>query len=298
MTGNLQEQAMRYSLAAVLLLTLSVRAEEKTFDSNGVKIAYLDEGKGEAVVLLHGFGGSAPDMWTKRPFAKTQFLPALKGYRAIAIDHRGHGKSDKLHDPKKYGKEMAEDVVRLMDHLKVKKAHVVGYSMGAFVAGRLMASDPDRLLSVTFGGGGPQYNPPKAFTEAIDATAEALEKGKGIGPLIIALTPDGAKKPTPEQAEAFSTLFVGDKDQKALAAVLRGQAGWAVTEAELKANTVPVQFVYGSREATFLKDLIEASKKVLPKAEVVVVEKGDHGTTFTTKEFRDAVLKFLKANKE
>jgi pimeloyl-ACP methyl ester carboxylesterase len=289
---------MRYALAAVVIITLSVRAEEKTFDSNGVKIAYLDEGKGEAVVLLHGFGGSAPETWTKMPFAKSQFLPALKGYRAIAIDHRGHGKSDKPHDPKKYGKEMAEDVVRLMDHLKVKKAHVVGYSMGAFVAGRLMASHPDRLLSVTFGGGGPQYNPPKAFTEAINATAEALEKGKGIGPLIIALTPDGAKKPTPEQAEAISALFVWDKDQKALAAVLRGHAGWAVTESELKANKVPVQFVYGSREASFLKELIEASKKVLPKSEVVVVEKGDHGSTRASKEFQDAVLKFVKANKE
>src|SRR4051794_8921738 len=113
MTGNLQEQAMRYALTAILLLTLTVRAGEKTFDSGGVKIAYLDEGEGEAVVLLHGFGGSAPDMWAKRPFAAAQFLPALKGYRAIAIDHRGHGKSGKPHDPRKYGKEMAEDVARL-----------------------------------------------------------------------------------------------------------------------------------------------------------------------------------------
>jgi hypothetical protein len=80
--------------------------------------------------------------------------------------------------------------------------------------------------------------------------------------------------------------------------VLRGREGWAVTEAELKANKVPVQFVYGSREAAFLKEQIEASRKVLPKAEVVVVEKGDHGSTFTTKEFRDAVLKFIKANGE
>ena len=149
-----------------------------------------------------------------------------------------------------------------------------------------------------FDGGGPQYDPPKAFTDAINATAEALEQGKGIGPLLIALTPAGAKKPTPEQAEAIGTLLVGDKDQKALAAVLRGHAGWSVTGAELKANRVPVQYVYGSREATFLKDLIGASRKVLPKAEVVVVEKGDHGSTFTTKEFREAVLKFIKANGE
>src|SRR5262245_36425299 len=221
MTGNLQEQAMRYSLAAVLLLTLSVRAEEKTFDSNGVKIAYIDEGKGEAVVLLHGFGGSAPEMWTKLPFATTQFLPSLKGYRALAIDHRGHGRSDKPHDPKKYGAEMAEDVVRLLDHLKVKKAHVVGYSMGAAVAGKLLVTHPDRLLSVTFGGAGPQYQTSKELEAVVEATAASLEQGKGVGPLLVALAPDGEKL-APEDAAAFSALFLGKKDQKALAAVLRG----------------------------------------------------------------------------
>jgi pimeloyl-ACP methyl ester carboxylesterase len=291
---------MRYAVAvlAPFLLWSGARAEEKSFDSNGVKIAYIDEGKGEAVVLLHGFGASAAEMWTNMPFATTQFVSALKGYRVLAIDFRGHGKSDKPHDPKMYGKEMVEDVVRLLDHRKIKKAHVVGYSMGAIVAGKLLVSHPDRLLSVTFGGGGPQYQTPKELAAVVEATAESLEKGKGITPLIIALTPDGEPKPTPEQAAGFSALFLANKDQKALAAVLRGMTGLAVTEAELSANRVPVQFVYGSREAAFLKDLIAASKKVLPKAGEVVIEKGDHGSTFLTPEFRKAVLEFLKANRE
>jgi pimeloyl-ACP methyl ester carboxylesterase len=291
---------MRYAVAAVLAAVLSsgARAQEKTFDSDGVKIAYFDEGKGEAVVLLHGFSASAEEMWVKMPLAQTQILPELaKEYRVIAPDFRGHGKSDKPHDPKKYGNQMAEDVVRLLDHLKVKKAHVVGYSMGAIVAGKLLVSHPDRLLSVTFGGAGPLFQPPKAFAAVVDATVESLEKGQGIGPLIIALTPEGQERPTPEQAAAFSALFLGGKDQKALAAVLRGQSGWGVTEAELKASKVPARFVYGSRETTFLKDLIAASRKVLPKADAVVVEDGDHGSTFTTPEFRKAVAEFLKANK-
>src|SRR5687768_4398772 len=143
-------------------------------------------------------------MWTKMPFATTQFLPVLaKDYRVLAIDFRGHGKSDKPHDPKAYGKEMAEDVVRLLDHLKVRKAHVVGYSMGAVVAGRLLASHPDRLLSVTFGGAGPQFRPPRELTAVIEATAESLEQRKGITPLVVALAPDGGPKPTPEQAAGF-----------------------------------------------------------------------------------------------
>jgi pimeloyl-ACP methyl ester carboxylesterase len=117
--------------------------------------------------------------------------------------------------------------------------------MGAAVAGRLLASHPDRLLSVTFGGGGPLLDPPKEFRAVVDATAGSLEKGKGIGPLVIALTPDGQPKPTPEQAEALSGLFLAGKDQEALAAVLRGQRGLEVTAAELKATKVPVRFVYG-----------------------------------------------------
>ena len=292
---------MRYVIALLVatLFTPAVRADEKTFDSNGVKIAYLDEGKGEAVVLLHGFGASAAEMWTHLPLVRTQFLPVLaKDYRVIAPDFRGHGKSDKPHDPKKYGAEMAEDVVRLLDHLKIKKAHVVGYSMGAIVAGKLLVTHPDRLLSVTFGGGAPLFQPPKEYETVTAATVESLEKEKGMGPLIIALTPDGEAKPTAEQADAFSALFLNGKDQKALAAVLRGARSWEVSEAELKANKVPVRFVYGSRESKFLMDIIAASRKVLPKADAVVIEKGDHGTTFIAPEFRKAVLEFLKANKE
>lgn len=291
---------MRFALAAFVatLLSSGARAEEKSFDSNGVKIAYLDEGQGEVVVLLHGFSASAPEMWTMMPFASVQFLPSLKDYRVIAPDFRGHGKSDKPHDPKKYGKEMSEDIVRLLDHLKVKKAHVLGYSMGAFIAGRLLVDHPDRLLSVTFGGGGPVMQPPKELKSLIDATAESLEKGKGIAPLIIALTPEGQPKPTQAEAEGFSALVLGGKDQKALAAVLRGQDSFEVTEAKLKANKVPVQFIYGSLEAAPLKEVVTAAKKVMPKAEVVVIEKGDHGTTFTAPEFRKAVLDFIKANKE
>ena len=135
-------------------------------------------------------------------------------------------------------------------------------------------------------------------TRIVEATAESLEKGKGVTPLLIALAPDGEPKPTPEQVAGFGALFLRDKDQKALAAVLRGMPGLEVTEAELRANRVPVQFVYGGREAKFLKDLIAASKRVLPKAGEVVVEKGDHGSTFLTPEFRRAVLEFLKANRE
>lgn len=279
------------------LLSTPVRAEEKTFDSNGVRINYLDQGEGEAVVLLHGFGGSAAEMWVTFAYADTPMLllPELvKEWRVIAPDLRGHGKSDKPRDARMYGGEVAEDVVRLLDHLKIKQAHVVGYSMGASVAGKLLVSHPDRLLSVTFGGGGPSFRPAKAFATVVDATAESLESGEGIGPLVIALASEGQPKFTPEQAAEIGKRAVADKDQKVLAAVLRGIKGLEVTEDQLKANRVPVQFVYGSREADFLREGIEASRKELPTAKVTVVENGDHVSTVVSPEFRAAVLEFLR----
>jgi pimeloyl-ACP methyl ester carboxylesterase len=288
---------MRYAAAvlAFALLAPGARAGEKAFDSDGVKIAYLDEGRGEPVVLLHGFGASAREMWVEMPLAKTQLLPALaKEYRVIAPDLRGHGNSGKPHDPKKYGKEMAEDVVRLLDHLKVKKAHVVGYSMGAAVAGRLLASHPDRVRSVTFGGGGPVFQPPREFTTVVDATAESLERGKGIGPLVVALTPEGEEKPSPEQAAVVSGLYLNGKDQKALAAVMRGYAGLEVTADDLRAAKAPVRFVYGNRDV--LKELAVRAGKLLGKSDAVVVEQGDHVSTLVAPEFRKAVGEFLKSH--
>jgi len=283
-----------FSVIAVATFSSSARAEEKSFDSNGVKIAYLDEGQGEAVVLLHGFTLSGPEMWVQSPGAKTQILPALaKGYRVIAPDLRGHGKSDKPHDAKQYGSEMAGDVVRLLDHLQIKQAHVVGYSMGAWVAGTLLVKHPDRLLSVTLGGSAPLFRPSKAFTDPFDATAESLEKGQGLYPLMIAGTPEGQPKLTPEQAAAISKQFLAGKDQQALAAVLRSMKATEVTEAELKANTVPVQLVYGSRERHGNLDLITGVQKALPQAAVTIIENEDHMSAAGSPEFLAAVLGFL-----
>src|SRR3954464_1960655 len=100
--------------------------------NDGVRIHYVERGKGIPVVLLHGIGGSAA-IWRRVPI----FDDLARNYRVIAIDLRGHGSSGKPREVSAYGPEMALDVIRLLDHLGIAKAHVIGYSLGANVTSQL-----------------------------------------------------------------------------------------------------------------------------------------------------------------
>lgn len=277
-----------WAFAVILIVSPGARAAGEVFDSNGVRIHYVVDGEGEAVVLIHGFAVGAA-MWVEPPPAGSGLVPALAGeYRVIAPDLRGHGASGKPHDPAKYGAEMVEDIVRLLDHLDIRKAHVVGYSMGTAIAGTLLVSHPGRLLSVTFGGGAPTFGAPTAFDAVLDATAASLEAGKGAGPLLIANIPPGQPRPSPEQAAAISERWLANQDPQALAAVLRGRGAWSVPEEQLKASRVPVCFVYGSEEGG-VKELIAAARTLLPHARVREVEGADHFGAPVRPEFREAL---------
>ena len=122
---------------------LQNRVVGKFFESDGVRLHYTDEGAGEPVILIHGFATNADLNW--RVPGITQAL--AEDYRAIALDVRGHGLSDKPHGVDQYGTKMVNDVIRLMDHLEIEKAHVVGYSMGGFITLKLITMYPDRIIS-------------------------------------------------------------------------------------------------------------------------------------------------------
>lgn len=121
-----------------------------SFDAHGVKLHYLVQGAGEPVILIHGLYASADINWVKPGI----FSALAKDHQVIALDMPGHGLSDKPEAADAYGKQMAEDVVLLMDHLKLARAHIVGYSMGGMVAMKLIATHPDRALSCVLGGMG------------------------------------------------------------------------------------------------------------------------------------------------
>jgi pimeloyl-ACP methyl ester carboxylesterase len=266
------------------------------FDSNGVTIRYAAAGEGEPVVLVHGWLADA-SMWGKDAAGNPRLKPS-PGFRMIALDCRGHGQSDKPHDRARYGTEMAMDVLRLMDHLKIPKARLVGYSMGAFIVGWIAATRPDRVVSAVYAGQVPLVigAPPSGSRETA-VFAKAAEDGKGMGPYILEVLPPGKYKPTPEQADVLAEAMLKGKDVRALAAAGLSFDDLEVAEKDLAACSAPALFIHGSLESDHLKGRVEALRTALPKADVVVIEGGDHVTTLGRPAFGEAVLAFLRKNR-
>lgn len=274
-----------------------VGAADDFFDSNGVRIRYVTEGKGDAVVLIHGWMSDS-SMWGRNAGGTTK-LKAAEGFQLIALDCRGHGKSDKPHDPAQYGPEMAADVVRLLDHLKIEKAHLVGYSSGAYIAGKVAATHPERVLSIVYGAQAPVLVGAKAseFSEC-EMFAKAVDEGKDLGSYIRAVMPADKPKLTEEQAKAIAKFMFDNKDVKAFAAAGRGFKNLDVTVEQLKKCPAPVLFIHGGNESAFVKGQVANMYKLLGRGEVKIIEGGDHMTTLTKPEFGSAILGFLQANKQ
>ena len=275
-----------------------VDATEGVFDSNGVKIRYVIEGKGESVVLIHGWMADS-SMWGRDRSGNTKLNTAgTEGFQLIALDCRGHGQSDKPHDPKQYGAEMAADVVRLLDHLKIEKAHLVGYSSGAFIAGKVAATHPKRVLSVVHAGQAPLVAGLKSSgSSEVDIFAKAVDKGGELGSYIIAVTPPGKPKPTEALANAMARFMFGGKDVKAFAAAGRSFKDLEVTPKQLRKCKAPVLFIHGGNESDYVKDRVAAVRKLLGRGELKIVAGGDHSTTLIKPEFGSAVLEFLRSVK-
>jgi pimeloyl-ACP methyl ester carboxylesterase len=169
------DMVRRITLSIALCLTsatCTTFAEEKASHdyfttADGVKIHYMVQGKGTPVILIHGYTGSAEGNWFRNGIAEA----LAKNHRVIALDCRNHGRSDK---PQPGGPGRAEDVIELMDHLKIPKAHFHGYSMGGGIVGRLLALVPDRFITAGFGGSGIRETDP-AWTAKVPPDKEGRD---------------------------------------------------------------------------------------------------------------------------
>ncbi len=279
----------KYLRWATLLLSFwacSARAEDFFFNSAGTRIHYTIDGHGAPVVLIHGLGASIATNW-----AQPGIINALADtYQVIAIDNRGHGQTDKPHDPREYGNKMVEDVIRLMDHLKIARAHVVGYSLGAMITSVLVAEYPGRLRTATLGGAAKLYvRGRQGHRDMIQALAESLEHGKGMAPLIADLGYP------PEQVEPLNKMFLAMNDPLAVAAVVRGEMDFLpnllLSEAQLRATKVPTLLLNGEYDPR--RSDVDALAGLMPSLKVVVIPGANHVTAPRNAEFVKSLKAFL-----
>jgi len=202
-------------------------------------------------------------------------------YRVVAFDLRGHGGSGKPHDPAKYGLEMIHDVPRLMDHLRIERAHVVGYSLGGTLALKLIEIAPERLLSLVLGGAGWERN-----TQPWVGLAGLLESVKPNTPLSSYFWPNETGRPPREVLE-----MVDRNDPAALAALSRGMLHVPIAEDALRSSGVPILALFGEH------DPIQASgaaiEGVATNFSMQVFPGFDHHTLAASAEFRSALRRFL-----
>lgn len=251
------------------------------FCSGGVRIAYIDKmpeaGAGDPVVLLHGFASTHRVNWIDTSWVSTL---NRAGYRVIALDHRGHGQSDKLYEPEAYDPEvMAKDVIALLDHLYLAKADLIGYSMGARIAAMAALHFPDRVRSVILGGLGIHLVEGQGLPPGI---AEALESQ----------TPETITDPTQKMFRLFAEKNGGDL--KALAACMRGSRR-GLTAQEVATLTMPVLVAVGSDDK--IGGDPERLAALIPQGHAFVIAGRDHNLAVGDRTHKAAALEFLSSGR-
>lgn len=278
---------------ALLALTpMAALAMEDSFDSAGVPIYYEDMGgDGEPVVLVHSFTSDS-EMWTKAGFEPSD------DFRFIALDVRGHGQSGKPADPDAYGAEMAEDVVRLMDHLGLEDAHLAGYSMGAEIALKVATEHPDRVRSVVAGGSG--WSPIEAF-DVYAYAADSLETAPSYGEMVRSMMPPEV----PAEQIAFFLdsmaahgIDLENEDTAPLASVARSMAEIIpLAEEDVAAIDLPVLGIAAETDSEL--GWIERMDGVVPEFTMVRLEGAtgdpdlDHLGATLDPLFEQAIVDFL-----
>jgi pimeloyl-ACP methyl ester carboxylesterase len=283
------------AMLGFVLLSVSAIAQDQFFDSEGVRIRYVVQGQGEPVVLLHGNGGSL-NSWID-----AGVMPNLaKDYRVIAFDARGHGKSGKPHETAAYGREMGLDVVRLLDHLGIRRAHVVGYSMGASTVATLLTTHPDRFLTATLGGAAGRFRWTEKDAARADLEGSEKEKECVSRTQINRLRPVGEPAISDTEFQKLSAACMANPnvDRLAMAAVSRGMKDQMITHAQVLAVKVQTLGVVGSLDG-FVEDF-QALAKLRPDMKLIVIDGASHGGergAMRRPEFLAAVRELLAANR-
>lgn len=249
------------------------------FQSDGLRLAFIDQAPtgtdlGQPILLMHGFASSTAVNWADTGWVK---VLAEAGRRVVAFDHRGHGSSDKPHDPSAYRTPtMAQDARHLLDQLGIDRADIMGYSMGARVAAFLGLAAPDRVRSMVIGGLGIHLVEGAGLPSSI---AEAME----------APSADSLTDPTQRMFRRFAEA--GGNDLAALAACIRGSRQ-SLSAADVGRISCPALVAVGTKDAVAGDPHRLAA--LLPQGRALDIAGRDHNPAVGDKAFKSGVLSFLE----
>lgn len=248
------------------------------FEHEGFRLAYIDQapdlGSSEPILLIHGFSSNVHVNWVGPGWVRDL---TGAGYRVIAFDHRGHGKSSASYEPADYTpSKMAGDAAALLDHLGIERAHVMGYSMGARVSTVLALEHPDTVATLILGGLG-------------------IGMIEGVGdwdPIADALRVDDATTVTHPRGKMFRTFADQTRsDRLALAACIE-TSRILLSEAEVARITQPVLIAVGTKDD--IAGSADELAVLMPDAEAFAIEGRDHMLSVGDRTFKKKALQFLR----
>jgi pimeloyl-ACP methyl ester carboxylesterase len=250
------------------------------FRHDGFDLAYIDRppegGSGEPILLVHGFASTHIVNWVSTGWVKTL---NDAGYRAIALDNRGHGASSKSYDTSDYTpQKMAGDAAALLGHLGIGRSHVMGYSMGARISAFLALAEPEKVATLVFGGLG-------------------FGMVDGVGdwdPIAAALLADDPATITHPRGKSFRAFADQTRsDRKALAACIETSRE-LLSEDEVSRITQPTLIAVGTKDD--IGGSAEALAGLMPNAVAFAIEGRDHMLAVGDRTFKKRALEFLAAH--
>lgn len=246
---------------------------------NEQRIRYREIGRGEAVIMLHGRGGTL-DIW--------QYLAdsLATEFRVIAIDQRGHGQSSKPDSPSLYGPAMAYDVVAVLDHLHIQRAHVIGFSLGAVVAANVAANFSPRVRTVTLLAG-PFYADSAATAHATASYVADMESGVGWQEIF------RRRGMSDSAAAAASARMLATSTPAALVAMTRAMGNLMIDSTRGLALEIPALVAVGTADE--LHDSSRWLASWWPGARLVEVPGVGHGGVVRQPAILQAIRERLRA---
>ena len=270
---------------------------EKTVQVDGLKICYLEEGSGPAVIFLHGasLGSSA------RVFERNLPVIGAAGFRTIAYDQPGFGRSD---NPKDYTTSYrTQFITKFMDALGLQRAALVGHSQAGGMVARVALQQPNRVSHVAVVGGG-SVLPPLPGKAAPAGPAEGQEGTSGTPTLedmrkIMDTNFYDKSLITNELLQQRLEMSVGKNleafIERSKAREPQGGGGAPIYQ-RLKEVSAPLLLLYGKQDRGSAAERCALLKEQEPSLRIELIDKASHLVIWEAADkFNESLLRFLKA---